>query len=101
MLRKLAEDYYGADYPEEEVASDDEFGRDAYQYRKAASDEEEYDLGKDPYDYEDEDKVVGSGDEGNSIPKPVSSELLAARAWKRDFGGMKRASPNTGDMMID
>lgn len=38
-----AEDYYGADYPEDEVASDDEFGRNAYGYRGRASDEEEWD----------------------------------------------------------
>ncbi|KAK3071609.1 hypothetical protein LTR53_008320 [Teratosphaeriaceae sp. CCFEE 6253] len=39
-----AEDYYGADYPEDELASDDEFGRGAYGYRaKAGSDGEEWD----------------------------------------------------------
>ncbi|KAI9832663.1 MAG: hypothetical protein M1819_004248 [Sarea resinae] len=38
-----AENYYGADYPEDEVASDDEQGEGAYHYRKAASDDEEFD----------------------------------------------------------
>ena len=39
-----AEDYYGADYPEDEMASDDEFDRGAYRYRRhAGSDDEEYD----------------------------------------------------------
>lgn len=38
-----AEGYYGADYPEDEVASDDEFGRGAYGYRHAASDDEQWD----------------------------------------------------------
>lgn len=50
----LAEDYYGADYPEDEVDADDEFDRNAYKYRTGnASDEEEYDL-QDYNDAEDE-----------------------------------------------
>ena len=45
MLANMApaEDFYGADYPEEEVDSDDEYDRDAYKYRYNASDDEEYD----------------------------------------------------------
>ncbi|KAI1854568.1 hypothetical protein JX265_007561 [Neoarthrinium moseri] len=40
-----AENYYTADYPDEEVASDDEFGHNAYAYRTGnASDLEEYDV---------------------------------------------------------
>ena len=39
----IAEDYYGADYPEDEVDEDDEFGVDVYKYRKDASDDEEWD----------------------------------------------------------
>ena len=46
-----AEDYYGADYPQDEVASDDEFDRDAYIYRRGG--EEEW----------DEERGVESGDE--------------------------------------
>lgn len=38
-----AEDWYGADYPDDEVASDDEFDRNAYGYRAGGSDDEEYD----------------------------------------------------------
>ncbi|KAI9702598.1 MAG: hypothetical protein M1836_001078 [Candelina mexicana] len=38
-----AEDYYGNDYPEDEVESDDEFGQGAYNYRRGGSDDEEYD----------------------------------------------------------
>ncbi|KAI9796658.1 MAG: hypothetical protein M1835_003454 [Candelina submexicana] len=38
-----AEDYYGNDYPEDEVESDDEFGYGAYNYRRGGSDDEEYD----------------------------------------------------------
>lgn len=41
----LAENYYTADYPDEEVASDDEFGYNAYAYRTGnASDLEEFDV---------------------------------------------------------
>lgn len=39
-----AENYYTHDYPEDEVASDDEFDRDAYHYQTGnASDLEEFD----------------------------------------------------------
>ncbi|KAK4561844.1 hypothetical protein LTR86_004524 [Recurvomyces mirabilis] len=38
-----AEDYYGADYPEDELASDDEYDRGAYGYRRhGASDDESW-----------------------------------------------------------
>ncbi|KAI1340503.1 hypothetical protein F5Y15DRAFT_378816 [Xylariaceae sp. FL0016] len=43
-----AENYYAADYPDEEVASDDEYNRNAYSYRNGnASDLEEFGLGDD------------------------------------------------------
>ena len=38
-----AEDYYGADYPEDEVASDDEYNHGAYGYRHGGSDDEQWD----------------------------------------------------------
>ena len=38
-----AEDYYGADYPEDEVASDDELGQGAYGYRHGGSEDEQWD----------------------------------------------------------
>ena len=41
-LTRAAEDYYGNDYPEDEVDSDDEFGRDVYKYRNDASDAEDF-----------------------------------------------------------
>lgn len=41
-MRWAAEDYYGNDYPEDEVNSDDEYGKGAYNYRHGNSDEEEY-----------------------------------------------------------
>ncbi|KAI0971664.1 hypothetical protein F4678DRAFT_472187 [Xylaria arbuscula] len=41
-----AENYYAADYPDEEVASDDEFNMNPYAFRTGnASDLEEYDIG--------------------------------------------------------
>ncbi|KAI1413725.1 hypothetical protein F5Y13DRAFT_28140 [Hypoxylon sp. FL1857] len=46
-----AENYYAADYPDEEVASDDEFDKNPYSFRTGnASDLEEYDLDNDDYD---------------------------------------------------
>ncbi|KAH6654122.1 hypothetical protein BKA67DRAFT_658445 [Truncatella angustata] len=52
-----AENYYAADYPDDEVASDDEFGHNAYAYRNGnASDMEEYDVN----DYQDDNPDDGS-----------------------------------------
>ncbi|KAK8088055.1 hypothetical protein PG997_003016 [Apiospora hydei] len=45
-----AENYYTADYPDDEVASDDEFGLNPYSFRNNASDVEEYDLDDDESD---------------------------------------------------
>lgn len=54
-----AENYYTADYPDDEVASGDEFDRDAYLYQKGIS---EFDQGSGS-DSEDED---GDDDEGGN-----------------------------------
>lgn len=64
----VAEDYYTADYPEDEVESDDEYGRDDYHYRTGnASDMEEFDKVA-------EDDIAKSDDEnGLSVTQP----------WKR------------------
>lgn len=43
LLIPIAEDYYGNDYPEDELDSDDEFDREVYKYRNGASDDEEFD----------------------------------------------------------
>lgn len=60
LTQCIAEDYYGNDYPEDEVNSDDEFGRGAYDYRHGASDDEEWG-DEDPdwsgSDKEDEPKI--------------------------------------------
>jgi hypothetical protein len=50
-----AEDYYGADYPEDEVDSDDETGVDLYKYRQGASDNEEFDAENAAWSDEEED----------------------------------------------
>lgn len=42
LNRGVAEDFYGNDYPEDEVNSDDEFDKGAYNYRYGASDDEEF-----------------------------------------------------------
>ncbi|KAK1691410.1 hypothetical protein BDP55DRAFT_627077 [Colletotrichum godetiae] len=58
-----AENHYTADYPEDEVDSEDEYDRHAYLFRNAnASDEEEFDT-RDPYEDEDDDMYVMEGDE--------------------------------------
>jgi hypothetical protein len=57
-----AENYYTADYPEEEVDSDDEYGRHAYGYRNGnASDDEEFD--NIYYDESDNDMVLDGDDD--------------------------------------
>lgn len=53
LLTISAEDFYGNDYPEDEVDSDDEYGRGAYNFRKYGSDNEEYD--EDSTTWSDED----------------------------------------------
>ncbi|RYP04719.1 hypothetical protein DL764_004269 [Monosporascus ibericus] len=57
-----AENYYTADYPDDEVASDDEYDMNAYAYRTGnASDLEEYDM-EDEYDdpaYDSDDVKSG------------------------------------------
>lgn len=58
-LTTAAEDYYGNDYPEDEIDFDDEYDRDAYKYRKYASDDEEYD---------EESGSRSDGDYGEKLP---------------------------------
>ncbi|KAF2187271.1 hypothetical protein K469DRAFT_725343 [Zopfia rhizophila CBS 207.26] len=51
-----AENYYGADYPEDEVESDDEYGVNLYKYNHG-SDEEEYDVDNDAWSDDDVDDL--------------------------------------------
>ncbi|KAI1374570.1 hypothetical protein F4677DRAFT_161235 [Hypoxylon crocopeplum] len=65
-----AENYYAADYPDEEVASDDEFGRNPYSFRNGnASDLEEYDLEDD-----DDDAAFSDKDDPSSRFKTYISK---------------------------
>ncbi len=79
-----AENHYTADYPDEEVASDDEFDRNAYNYRTGnASDLEEY-------DELDDNDVALSDDEGDSTRYPWK-----AKSW------MKRPEKSILDVDVD
>ncbi|CAD0110044.1 unnamed protein product [Aureobasidium uvarum] len=48
--------YYAADYPEDEVASDDEYDRGAYGYRHGGSDDEQWE--SDPDEWSDGDEAM-------------------------------------------
>ena len=54
-LTHAAEDFYGNDYPEDEIDSEDEMGRGSYDHRKVASDDEEYDENMDAWSQDDKD----------------------------------------------
>ena len=72
----IAENHYTADYPDEEVASDDEYDRNAYHYRTGnASDLEEFD--------EDDDEAGAnfSGDEDESTRYPWA--IKPTRPWMK------------------
>ncbi|KAF2875117.1 hypothetical protein BDV95DRAFT_665725 [Massariosphaeria phaeospora] len=60
-----AEGYYANDYPEDELSSDDEYGREPHKYRRG-SDGEGYDLENDDYD-----EVRSDDDEPSRPPKPL------------------------------
>lgn len=55
-----AENYYTADYPDEDLDSGDEYGRGAYNYRGNASDQEEFD------ERDDAGYVLDHGNEDNN-----------------------------------
>ena len=67
-----AEDYYGADYPEDELSEDDEFDEPgvAYRHRRYASDDEQFGS-----EDADEDDAAFSGDEhdhdGDSLRRDI------------------------------
>jgi hypothetical protein len=80
-----AEDYYGADYPSDELASDDEFDRGgaAYGYRaRRGSNDEQYNLNDDD---DDEDEITWSDEEDMRMMNP-----FAAAAGKRERVGPSR-----------
>ncbi|KAM0716529.1 hypothetical protein Q7P37_007974 [Cladosporium fusiforme] len=66
-----AEDYYGADYPSDELASDDEHDRGAYAYRaRRGSNDEQYNL-KDGSD-NDSDEATWSDEEDFRMMNPFA-----------------------------
>lgn len=70
-----AEDYYGADYPSDELASDDEFDRGgaAYGYRaRRGSNDEQYNLNDDDGD-DDEDDITWSDEEDLRMMNPFAA----------------------------
>lgn len=72
-----AEDHYTADYPEDEVDSDDEYGRHAYYFRnRNASDEEEFD--NDLYS-DSSDEMIMEGDDDD-----VAMARIKAYVRRRD-----------------
>lgn len=83
-LTFAAENHPSTDYPEDEVESDDEYGRNPYQlYRnRNASDNEEY-------DEDDEDDVTHSDDEAK--PQWAQRPWMVNNAYRRneehDAGG--------------
>lgn len=88
LILLIAENHYTADYPDEEVASDDEYDRNAYRYRTGnASDLEEYD--------EDDDEAGASfsGDENESTRYPWATK--PTRPW------MKRPEKGILDEDVD
>jgi len=61
LTSRPAENYYTADYPEEELDWDDEFGRNPYTYTtQNDSDREEYDVRDFDDENWDDDDQVGS-----------------------------------------
>ena len=77
-----AEDYYGADYPSDELATDDEFDRGgaAYGYRaRRGSNDEQYNLNDAD---EDEDEITWSDEEDMRMMNPFA----AAGARKERVG---------------
>ncbi|CAM1505541.1 Fc.00g111780.m01.CDS01 [Cosmosporella sp. VM-42] len=74
-----AENYYTADYPEDEVASDDEFGRHPYEYRNAnASDDEEFDNDE----FEENDEMVIEGDDDDAAMARIKAFMKQSRAFQ-------------------
>lgn len=78
----IAENHPSADYPEDEVDSDDEFGRNPYLYRnRNASDDEEFD--EDDATYSDED-VVGTTKPWNKKPSWMRTRAEIERDEERE-----------------
>lgn len=76
----IAENYYTADYPEDEVASDDEYGLQPYGYRNGnASDDEEFD--NTHFDESDDEMVIEGADEDATMAR-IKAYMKRSRAFK-------------------
>ncbi|KAF4581866.1 Transcription factor Iwr1 [Ophiocordyceps camponoti-floridani] len=75
-----AENHYTADYPEEEVESDDEFDRRAYDYRCGASDDEEFDEACCSDHYE---APLNDDDDDNNDDNDDDAKMERIRAFMR------------------
>ncbi|KPM43520.1 hypothetical protein AK830_g3033 [Neonectria ditissima] len=74
-----AEGHYTADYPEDEVDSDDEYGRQPYGYRNGnASDDEEFDH----VQYESEDEMVIEGADEDATMARIKAYMKRNRAFQ-------------------
>lgn len=80
MLCVVAENYYTADYPEDEVDSEDEYDRQAYCFRNAnASDDEEYDQNN----FEDDASVEGQEDDDDVRMTRILEQMKRLRATQQ------------------
>jgi hypothetical protein len=86
MVPTPAEGYYAADYPEDEVASDDEYDRGAYGYRHGGSDDEQWESG--PEDWSDGDDAMQNpwkkfpwmrSSQGAAVDKDDDDEEISTR----------------------
>ncbi|RBR19068.1 uncharacterized protein FIESC28_05739 [Fusarium coffeatum] len=76
-----AENYYTADYPEDEVESDDEYGRHPYGYRNGnASDDEEFD--NIYYDESDNDMVLDGDNDDDTTMARIRTYMKRSRAFQ-------------------
>ncbi|KAM0346875.1 hypothetical protein ACHAPU_005215 [Fusarium lateritium] len=76
-----AENYYTADYPEDEVESDDEYGRHAYGYRNGnASDDEEFD--NIDFNESDNDMVLDGNDDEDATMARIRTYVKRSRAFE-------------------
>lgn len=79
MLTEPAENHYTADYPEDEVDSEDEFNRNAYYFRnRNASDDEEYD--QDEFDDRDDDSIEGREDDDDARMTRILEQMKRLKA---------------------
>lgn len=76
-----AENHYTADYPEDEVDSDDEFDRHPYMFRNEnASDEEEFDNRF--FDENDDDEMVLEGDDDDATMARIRTFMRRKAAFR-------------------